>query len=242
MTHARDTHVFCTVPGCTHLLMARGYCMTHYCRWRKYGDVQADKPVHRHGAPKPLCTVPGCPNKARSHGYCGAHAKRLRQTGDLQEDKPLRPVVAHTLPLAERLWCRVDQSGGPDACWPWQGRTQKGYGRIRINSHNVFTHRLAYELTYGPLAPEAILDHTCHSVACKLGDCCPHRRCVNPQHLEIVSHLENVRRGRAAIQKIERTHCKHGHPFDDRNTRVNAKGHRRCRTCHRLANKHRVPS
>ena len=62
--------------------------------------------------------------------------------------------------------------------------------------------------------------------------------CVNPQHLEPVTHLENMRRGIgvghvwARMQK-EKTHCPHGHAYDEHNTRTLANGHRTCRACDR---------
>lgn len=37
----------CTVRGCGRRHNARGYCVTHYARWQRLGDVRADKPVSR---------------------------------------------------------------------------------------------------------------------------------------------------------------------------------------------------
>ena len=99
----------------------------------------------------------------------------------------------------ERFWSKVDQSGGPDACWPWTSVVPaNGYGRFKAGGHNgkvVGAHRLAYYFAYGPT--EAYLDHTCHSSSrdCPGGSACLHRRCCNPAHLEPVSHAENMARG-----------------------------------------------
>jgi hypothetical protein len=52
---------------------------------------------------------------------------------------------------------------------------------------NVAAHRFAYELMVGPIPEDLELDHLCGV-----------RECVNPRHLEAVTHLVNVRRGLAA--------------------------------------------
>jgi len=59
-------------------------------------------------------------------------------------------------------------------------------------------HRIAYQLVVGPIPDGLVLDHLCHT---RDPDCadnanCPHRRCVNPAHLEPVTRRENIARGR----------------------------------------------
>jgi HNH endonuclease len=79
-----------------------------------------------------------------------------------------------------------------------------------------------YRLLVGPVPEGLELDHLCRN-----------RACVNPAHLEPVSHRENVLRGAsfAAINAVK-THCIHdGHPFDDVNTIVRPEGRRGCRAC-----------
>lgn len=82
-------------------------------------------------------------------------------------------------------------------------------------------HRAVYEALVGPIPPELELDHLCRNPAC-----------VNPAHLEPVTRKENVRRGYWG-----KNHCKHGHVYDDENTRwytfKNGKKVRFCRTCER---------
>jgi hypothetical protein len=74
------------------------------------------------------------------------------------------------------------------------------------------------------------IDHVCHSEAtdCDGGDTCIHRRCINPNHLEPVTPRENSRR----TNKARKTHCVHGHLFDEANTHIRPNGTRRCRKCH----------
>lgn len=82
-------------------------------------------------------------------------------------------------PALDRFWSKVDQSGGPDACWPWMGnRHIKGYGRIRVTLERgrysyVTTSRLALELALArPLGPGELACHRCDNPPC-----------CNPAHL-----------------------------------------------------------
>ena len=130
-----------------------------------------------------------------------------------------------------------------DGCWLWTaGVNPWGYARFKSGAKTVRANRFSYEAYIGPIPQGKDLDHTCHDPAtCKLGDDCPHRRCVNPDHLEAVTKLENYRRGAGtmpgviahAAKKRAQTHCKRGHPFDSANTSVNAAGQRICKTCSR---------
>ena len=113
-------------------------------------------------------------------------------------------------------------------CLLWTGYTlPNGYGHVR----GVYVHRRAYELAVGrPIPPGMVIDHICHDPrACSLGRECPHRRCVNPEHLRVVTSQENSARSTWTA----RTHCDHGHEFVGDNVGRKANGARYCRTCHR---------
>lgn len=106
-------------------------------------------------------------------------------------------------------------------CWEWQGqRLKSGYGHYKRTT----AHRWVYERLVGPIPAGLQIDHLCRN-----------RPCVNPAHLEPVTPLENIRRGKGHGSE---THCPHGHPYDEENTRWRARGSGRdCRACDRIAHR-----
>ena len=72
-------------------------------------------------------------------------------------------------------------------CHVWYGAKVDGYGNVRVGSHSYLAHRIAYERARGPIPTGRELDHLCRN-----------RACINPAHLEPVTHRENARRGSQA--------------------------------------------
>src|SRR5437773_10375437 len=115
----------------------------------------------------------------------------------------------------EQFWQKVDKNGpvalinGVESrCWLYLGVPQnKGYGHICVNYKPVLAHRFAWILMIGEIPDGLTLDHLCRRTMC-----------VNPAHLEPVTHRVNVLRGigRTAIN-ARKTHCKWGHPLSGEN-------------------------
>lgn len=100
----------------------------------------------------------------------------------------------------------------------WQGRVlASGYGQYKDRGRVFQAHVWFWEREHGPVPEELELDHTCHTADpdCPGGPTCPHHRCVNPDHLEAVTHIENVRRSRVAkltvgdVREIKRLFREH---------------------------------
>jgi hypothetical protein len=92
---------------------------------------------------------------------------------------PVLTALVSAWPARFLAKVQVDATG----CWLWTGWLDRdGYGRFRGRG----AHTFAYKHIHGPLPPDHEPDHICRA-----------RACVNPDHLEAVSHEVNVRRGLA---------------------------------------------
>ncbi|KKM90751.1 hypothetical protein LCGC14_1235400 [marine sediment metagenome] len=130
------------------------------------------------------------------------------------------------------FWAKVSKEGSlweGTPCWLWEGTPHGGgYGIFINGGQRSLAHRFSYELKYGPIPEGLEPDHLCRNSSC-----------VNPLHLEAVTHRENCLRGNSfTAENIMKVNCSRGHPYDEQNTYVDPRGWRYCRVCdafrHRL--------
>lgn len=126
-------------------------------------------------------------------------------------------------PLLARFMAKVSPEPN-SGCWLWVGAHSRrlGYGTIR-GGCSLVAHRVAWELFRGPIPGGLEPDHLCRNSAC-----------VNPGHLELVTHRENTRRSNSPMGlNARKTHCLRGHPLFGPNLYEQG-GRRQCRECIRI--------
>ncbi len=142
------------------------------------------------------------------------------------------------LMLPARIIAKIDFNGPVPAhaphlgpCHLWTAACKpSGYGQLWLGGTQRRAHKAIYEVEVGPVPAGLVLDHLCRV-----------RRCVNSTHQEPVSNAVNVQRGDAGKMRgaimAAKTHCPHGHAYDEVNTLVEhssgGKTRRHCRACAR---------
>lgn len=141
------------------------------------------------------CNFHGCTNEHEAKGYCKSHYRQF------MKGVALRPLNG-TLEAFEVR--RLSYTQKTDSCWNWVGPKDKfGYGRMKFRSERIYAHRYAYETAFGPIPTSAIIDHICHN-----------RSCVNPAHLRVVNHKQNMENRKSAHKNsktgIRNVHIRRG--------------------------------
>lgn len=123
-----------------------------------------------------------------------------------------------------------------DGCWLWNSVTDRyGYGQFHLYGEDnkrrtIGAHRASYQLFVGPIPIGLEVHHLC----------CV-RRCVNPDHLQLLGRKDHARVtpvNPVSVEKINafhlsKTHCPSGHEYTEENTFYSSHNGRRCRACHR---------
>lgn len=135
--------------------------------------------------------------------------------------------------MAARIhkWIKLcTANNGTNECWIWTGPTNRhGYASVTIDKRTTTVHRVFYEFFVAPIPEGLEIDHLCRR-----------RGCMNPFHMEAVTHKTNMERAIGVGQYDRslpkgpdgrRTHCSRGHALVAGNTFSNGKGGFQCRTC-----------
>lgn len=126
--------------------------------------------------------------------------------------------------LDDRFWSKVDMN--PHHCWEWQaGKNQYGYGRYWHDGKLRAAHRVSFEHFNGYLSSKLDVLHKCDNPSC-----------VNPDHLRLGTHQDNMddrgAKGRTRTRFSDVTHCIRGHEFTEENTYYALSTNwRQCRIC-----------
>lgn len=92
-------------------------------------------------------------------------------------------ALSHKYTAEYRFWYYTDKKG-PDDCWNWKGSLcgRDGRGRLRVSGENVYAHVFSYQLHIGDIPVGIRILHKCDNP-----------RCVNPAHLFLGTHSDNMK-------------------------------------------------
>ena len=204
----------CTFEGCDKPHRGKGLCSAHLSRLRRHGDPAHGGPLR--GQHPAVCTFPECGRESDALGLCVGHYTQQIRGHELTK---LRADIDDE----ERFFSHVTKT---DTCWLWDTtpRWGKGYGYFRpTGGEYIGAHRWSYEHANGPRGPgeeDLVVDHICFV-----------RRCVNPDHLQLLTRSANAARQQRALSDT----CAKGHLRTPENTylytRKDGSVERKCAEC-----------
>lgn len=159
------------------------------------------------------CSVADCTRKHFAAGLCGPHYKRKWRYGDPEAGGLFRDGTIESDIARMHRFSQLTDEG----CLVWIGSFDTmGYGRLIWKGKNHSSHRVMYQLVKGPIPEGLELDHLCSN-----------KPCINPDHLEPVTHSVNLQRYYAT----KPNYCPHGHEYTEKNRLIDRNGVKRCREC-----------
>jgi len=123
----------------------------------------------------------------------------------------------------DRFLNKVDKK--ENGCWMWTSSgSPNGYGKFHFNGKYQWAHRVSYMLFKGEIPEGMTIDHICMN-----------KRCVNPDHLRVMTLAENILISNGiTAQHKRKTHCPKGHEYTPENTILKKQSNsigRWCRQC-----------
>ena len=124
----------------------------------------------------------------------------------------------------DRFWPKVEKT---ESCWNWIGCIDNlGYGKFSFNRKTIRAHRFIFILLNIEIPKILCVDHLCGN-----------RKCVNPEHLELVSPKTNsLRSFSPPAMNSRKTFCNFGHEYNESNTYLRPDGRRGCHQCRQAYN------
>lgn len=139
------------------------------------------------------------------YGYCACGcgelapiAKKTKTKDGAVKGLPQRFVHGHRVRLDRKSFSEVVEMFwhnilyADNGCWLWQAGQSLGYGEMRVLGRAVLAHRFSWELHHGTIPKGLYVLHNCPG-----GD---NRACVNPAHLWLGTHLQNIADAKAKKQ------------------------------------------
>lgn len=162
----------CSIEGCgLSGKLTRGWCPSHYSRWRRHGDPLAGRGPNAVGR---ICRVDECSDHARARGWCRSHYQRWKAHGS-----PELGTDARRFSPEDRWAAWTDRRG---ECLIWTGTVDgRGYGQLMVDGRRMNAHAYAWVRSRGPIPSGVVIDHRFH---CDTG-------CVEVAHLRLATREEN---------------------------------------------------